>query len=197
MTRTIILKEKELRLKIRNFKWCLSTPLKGYLLRYLFPKLSIRILCLFCCWIAKLCPSLWDPVPGFLAYFTVDLFLPLSYSLKEFCMYFRCPLVHFVSIFQCAPFTRVHWIYFPYTSVQFSCSVMSDSLGPMDCSTPGLPVHHQILEFTQTHVHWVGDAIQPFHLLSSPLPPAFNLSQHQGLLKWVNSLNQVAKVLQF
>ena len=55
----------------------------------------------------------------------------------------------------------------------------------MDCSTPGLPVNHQLPEFTQTHVHWVGDAIQPFHPLSSPSSPAFNLSQHQGLFKWV------------
>ena len=61
---------------------------------------------------------------------------------------------------------------------------------PMDCSMPGLPVHHQLLEFTQTHVHWVGDAIQPSHHLSSPSPPAFNLSQHQGLFKWVGPPEQ-------
>ena len=67
---------------------------------------------------------------------------------------------------------------------------------PMDCSTPGLPVHHQLLEFTQTHVHWVGDAIQPSHPLSSPSPSAFNLSQHQGLFQWVSSLHQVVKVLE-
>ena len=67
----------------------------------------------------------------------------------------------------------------------------------MDYSTPGLPVHHQPLELTQTHVHWVGDAIQPSHPLSSPSPPAFNLSQHQGLFKWVSSSHQVAKVLEF
>ena len=68
---------------------------------------------------------------------------------------------------------------------------------PMDCSTPGLPVHHQFLEFTQTHAHWVGDAIQPSHPLSSLTPPAFNLSQHQGLFKWLSSSHQVAKVLEF
>ena len=68
---------------------------------------------------------------------------------------------------------------------------------PMDCSTPGLPVHHQFQELTQTHVHWVSDAIQLSHPLSSPSPPAFNLSQHQGLLKWVSSSHQVAKVLEF
>ena len=67
----------------------------------------------------------------------------------------------------------------------------------MNHSTPGLPVHHQLLELTQTHVHWVGDAIQPSHPLSSPSPPAFNLSQHQGLFKWVSSSHEVAKVLEF
>ena len=62
---------------------------------------------------------------------------------------------------------------------------------------PGLPVHHQLLESTQTHVHWVGDAIQPSHPLSSSFPPALNLSQHQGLFKWVSSVHQVAKILEF
>ena len=57
---------------------------------------------------------------------------------------------------------------------------------PMDCSTPGFPIHHQLLEFTQTHVHWVSDVIRPSHPLLSPSPPAFNLSQHQGLFKWVS-----------
>ena len=80
--------------------------------------------------------------------------------------------------------------------IQFSRSVMSNSLWPHDHSTPGLPVHHQLLEFTQTRVHWVGDAIQSSHTLPSPSPPTFNLSQHQGLFKWV-SLHQVAKVFKF
>ena len=62
---------------------------------------------------------------------------------------------------------------------------------------PGLPVHHQLLELTQTHVHWVGDAIQPSHPLYSPSPPAFHLSQHQGLVKWVSSSHQVAKYWSF
>ena len=84
-------------------------------------------------------------------------------------------------------------------SVQFSsvaqlCPTLCD---PMNCSTPGLPVHHQLPEFTQTHVHWVGDAIQPSHPVSSPSPPAPNPSQHQGLFQWVNSLHEVAKVLGF
>ena len=83
-------------------------------------------------------------------------------------------------------------------SVQFSsvtqlCPTLCD---PMDCSRPGLPVHHQLPEFTQTHVHRVSDAIQPSHPLSSPSPPTFNLSQHR-LFKWVSSLQQVARVLEF
>ena len=65
-----------------------------------------------------------------------------------------------------------------FSSVAQSCSTICN---PMDCSMPGLPVHHQLPEFTQTHVHWVGDAIQPSHPLSSPSPPTFNPSQHQGL----------------
>ena len=67
----------------------------------------------------------------------------------------------------------------------------------MNHSTPGLPVHHQLPEFTQTHVHWVSDAIQPSYPPSFPSPPALNLSQHQGLFKWVNSLHEVARVLEF
>ena len=85
------------------------------------------------------------------------------------------------------------------SSVQFSSVAQSfpTLCNPMNRSTPGLPVHHQLLEFTQTHVHWVGDAIQPSHPLSSPSPPAPNPSQHQGLFQWVNSSHVVAKVLEF
>ena len=67
---------------------------------------------------------------------------------------------------------------------------------PVDCSMPGFPVHHQLLEPTQTHVHHVSDLIRPSHPLSSPSPPAFNLSQHQGLFQWVSCLHQVAKILE-
>ena len=67
----------------------------------------------------------------------------------------------------------------------------------MNRHMPGLPVQHQLPEFIQAYVHWVGDAIQPSHPLSSPSPPALNLSQHQGLFKWVSSLHEVAKVLEF
>ena len=76
------------------------------------------------------------------------------------------------------------------------CPTLCDS---MDCSISwtGFPVYHQFLEFTQTHMHWVGDAIQPSHPLSSPSPPALNLSQHKGLFQWVSSSHQVARVLEF
>ena len=74
------------------------------------------------------------------------------------------------------------------------CPTLCD---PMDCSTPGFPVHHQLLDLAQTHVYRVGDAIQLSHPLLSPFPPAFSLSQHQGLFQWVSSSHQVAKVLEF
>ena len=82
-------------------------------------------------------------------------------------------------------------------SVQFS-SVQSRPAfyDPKDCSMPGFLVSHQLLEPAQTHVHWISDAIQPSHPLSSPSPPTFSLSQHQGLFRWVRSLNQMAKVLE-
>ena len=93
----------------------------------------------------------------------------------------------------------IRWVCSFYISDQFrsvaqSCPTLCD---PMHWSTPDLPVHHQLPEFTQTHVHWVSDAIQPSHPLSSPSPPTFNLSQHQSLFKWVSSSHQVAKVLEF
>ena len=87
--------------------------------------------------------------------------------------------------------------WFPFSSVQFRRSVVSDSYDPINRSTPGLPVHHQLPEFTQTHVHRVSDAIQPSHPLSSPSPPAPNPSQHQSLFQWVSSSHEVAKVLEF
>ena len=84
--------------------------------------------------------------------------------------------------------------YDQFSSVAQSCLTLCD---PMNRSTPGLPVHHKLLEFTQTHVHRVGDAIQPSYPLPSPSPPAPNPSQHQGLFQWVSSAHQVAKVLEF
>jgi len=79
-----------------------------------------------------------------------------------------------------------------FSSVAQSCPTLCN---PINHSTPGLPVHHQFPESTQTHVHWVGDAIQPSHPLSSPSPPALNLSQHQGLFQWVSSSHQMGTLL--
>ena len=95
---------------------------------------------------------------------------------------------------RCHPGFVVPCVEHQFSSVAQSCPTLCNA---MDCSTPGLPVHHQLPEFTQTHIHWVGDAIQPLHPLSSPSAPDFNLSQHQRLFKWVSSLHQVAKVLEF
>ena len=100
---------------------------------------------------------------------------------------------------KCHPDTNSFFNFFlkfliQFSSVTQSCLTLCD---PMVCSTPGLPVHHQFLEFTQTHVHWVSDAIQPLHPLSFPSPPAFNLFQHQGLFKRVRSSHQMAKVFEF
>ena len=81
-----------------------------------------------------------------------------------------------------------------FSPVTQSCPTLCD---PVNCGTPGLPIHHRLPESIKTHVHWVGDTIQPSHPLSSPSPPALNLSQHQGLFKWVSSSYQMAKVLEF
>ena len=91
-----------------------------------------------------------------------------------------------------------HSVYM-YSSVQFSSVSQScpTLCNPMNRSTPGLPVHHQFLQLTQTHVHWVSNAIQPFHPLSSPSPAAPNPSQHQSLFQWVSSSHEVAKVLEY
>ena len=144
--------------------------------------------------------------PVFISFFLLILFtsIPRSQDLEllqqAVNFYFSVdPLSFFhYGLFLCM--LLAYW-WFPgsfYSSVQFSSVAQSclTPCNPMNRSTPGLPVHHQLPESTQTHVHWVGDAIQPSHPLSSP-SPAFCLSQHQGLFKWVSSLYQVAKVLEF
>ena len=114
------------------------------------------------------------------------------------CFYCQCLYQHSISPKRwlawdsCSPLSQFSSVQF--SSVAQSCLTLCD---PMNCITPGLPVHRQLLEFSQTHVHWVGDAIQPSHPLSSPSPPAPNPSQHQGLFQWVNSSHGVAKVLEF
>ena len=85
-------------------------------------------------------------------------------------------------------------VFFHQSVQSLSCVWLCD---PMDCSMPGFPVHHQLPELTQTHIHRVAYAIQPSHLLLSSSPPAPNPSQHQSLFQWVNSSHEVAKVLEF
>ena len=80
-----------------------------------------------------------------------------------------------------------------FSSVAQSCPTLCN---PMDCSRPGFPVHHQLPEFTQAHVHWVSDAIQLSHPLSPPSPPSLSLSQYRGLFQWVGCSHQMAKVLE-
>ena len=108
--------------------------------------------------------------------------------------------IYFKNIYVCIRNKLGDWnwhIHIQFSSVQFSRSVVSDSLQPMNHSTPGLPVHHQLPEFTQTHVHRVGDAIHPSHPRLSPSSPAPNPSQHQSLFPWVNSSHKLARVLEF
>ena len=96
-------------------------------------------------------------------------------------------------IFSSISISKISLISYQFNSVVHSCLTLRD---PMNHSTKGLPVHHQILPPTQIHVHWVDDANQPSNL-SSPSPPALNLSQHHGLFKWASSSHQVVKVMQF
>ena len=141
--------------------------------------------------------------PGLAIYFTYDnihLSMLFSQIIPPSPSPTRSKSLFFTSVSLLLPHIKDHCYHLSkFNSVQFSsvaqlCLTLCD---PMYHSTPDLPVHHQLLESTQTHVHWVGDAIQPCHPLSSPSPPALNLSQDQGLFKWVSSLHQVAKVLEF
>ena len=112
------------------------------------------------------------------------------YSDDKFCFLFA-------TAYHCQPSVSNWWnslVSDQIRSVAQSCPTLCD---PMNRSTPGLPVHHQLPEFTETHIHWVSDAIQPSHPLSSPSPLAPSPSQHQSLFQWVNSSHEVAKVLEF
>ena len=132
-----------------------------------FLKVSTQVLCMQC--------SRWDE--SFFA--GVNIFQSLSFTDPP-----PCPHQELSEQFSSVQFS----------SIAQSCPTLCN---PMNCSMPDLPVHHQLPEFTQTHVHWVSDDIQPSYPLPSPSPPAFNLSQHQGLFQGVSSSHQVAKVLEF
>ena len=118
---------------------------------------------------------------------------PIQYS----CL--PCQTLRIFSIGLCFCASSTPFLLLYICSVQFSSVAQScpTHCNPMNCSMSGLPVHHQLPEFTQTHVHQVSDAIQPSYPLSSPSPPSPNPSQHQGLFQWVNSSHEVAKVLEF
>ena len=153
-----------------------------------------QLVCLCCAWHDII--FLWielDIIPFSLAFVPIVPPLPTHFGLFCFlftlaleCIYFYGSL--FADKFQ-SQLSQVQ-----FSSVTQSCLILCD---PMNRSMPGLPVHHQFPEFTQTHIHRVRDAIQPSHPLLSPSPPAPNPSQHQGPLQWVNSLHEVAKVLDF
>ena len=124
----------------------------------------------------------------------------LLYTSSSFLFIADYIILHYMSV------PQVDWLFpvwgscewtdinIQFSSVTQSCLTLFD---PKDCSLPGFPVHHQLLEFAQTHVHQLGDAIQPSHPLSSPSPPAFNLSQHQGIFQWVSSSHQAARYWSF
>ena len=118
------------------------------------------------------------------------MFIAALFTIARTWKQSRCPLAD--------EWLRKHDTYTQWSiqikSATQSCPTLRD---PMNHSTPGLPVHHHLPEFTQTHIHRVSDAIQPSYPLSSPSPPALNPSQHESLFQWLNSLYQVAKVLEF
>ena len=133
--------------------------------------------------VAQSCPTLCDPMDRSLPGSSVH-----GFSRQEYWSGLPLP-----SPYKCQASVRIN-SYTQFSSVTESCTTLCDL---MDCRMPGFPVHHQLLEFTQTHVYWVSDAIQPSHPLLSRSPLAFNLSQHQGLFKRVSSSHQVAKILEF
>ena len=175
---------------------------RSWFLIWLFPFLGIL------CMLAKLLqsyPTRCDPMdsspPGSSVHGILQARI-LEWVATSFSMVSSQPRdQNQVSCFSCiGRWVLYHWAtwevpleFYQFSSVTQSCPTLCD---PVDCSTPGIPVHHQLLELAQIHVHWVGDAIQPYLPLSSPSPPALNRSPHQGLFKWVGSSHQVAKVLE-
>ena len=115
-----------------------------------------------------------------------------NWAAEAACVFLRwilCQLLHLLSFSPFLPF-----FLFCFIAVQSLCRVWL--CDPVDCSTPGFPDLHHLLEFAQTHVHWFGDTIQPSYPLSPPSPLSLNLSQHQGLFQWVDPSHQVAEVLE-
>ena len=132
--------------------------------------------------------------PGLLPALRINL--DPSYDVLSLCVHIHriLSVLHPLPIKKAIHSSKLRMSAVQFSSVAQSCLTLCS---PMDCSTPGLPVHHQLPEPTQTHVHSVSNAIQPSHSRSSPFPPVFNFSQHQGLFQWTGSSHQVAKVLEF
>ena len=172
---------------------------------------------MFLLWVHPVCNTLlcWDSRSCFLPhlmevfnFYLLKNFLkpPTTFFSFSFFVFFLFSFFFFV-LFHVDILTLQHIILSKYIYIctcqcvfiipSFLSSVQSIVSDPMNHSIPGLPIHHQFLEFTQTHVHRVSDAIQPCHPLLSPSPPAPNPSPHQSLFQWVNSSQKVAKVLKF
>ena len=139
------------------------------------------------CW--RICLSVWETQVQSLV-----LEYPTCYRATKWQLSPRTQILCSTTVEACALQLENSLSSLEFSSVAQSCPTLCD---PMNRSTPGLPVHHQLPEFTQTQVHRVSDAIQPSHPLSSPSPPAPNPSQHQSLFQQVNSSHEVAKVLEF
>ena len=170
---------------------------------WIYMQISLLTRYLFCACMLKPCPTLCNPMgslPGSSVHeiYQARILEQVAISSSRGSSWPR-DRTHVSWVFCIGRWILYHWEASSKVSVQFSsvaqsCPTLCD---PMNRSTPGLPVHHQLPEFTQTHIHRVSDAIQPSHPLSSPSPPALNPSQHQSLFQWVNSLHEVAKVLEF
>ena len=146
--------------------------------------------------VAQSCPTLWDPMDCSLPGPSVQWNSP-SQNTGVGSHFLLQGIFTTEASNSCLLHCRwilYHLSHLQFSSVAQSCLTLCD---PMNRRTPGLPVHHQLPEFTQAHVHRVGDAIQPSHPLSSPFPLAPNPSQHQSLFHWVNALHEVVKVLEF
>ena len=144
-------------------------------------------MCIFAILISSLVKCLFN--------FALFIFFKLSFLFKYYWV-LSALFIYWICVFY-QKYDFGQWLSFQsfqFSLVTQSCPALCN---PMNRRTPGLPVHHQLPEFTQTHAHWVSDAIQPSHPLSSPSPPAPNPSQRQGLFQWVSSLHEVAKVLEF
>ena len=169
-----------------------------------FHNTQVWYCCYYCFWIHPVFCGILVPRPGIKPVPSVDGLLttgpqgiPWHYFLKYFLeLNYKTHSPH-IKMLLSLLFTHGHHLAGQFSSVTQSCPTLCN---PMDYSMPGLPAHHQLQELTQTHVHWVGDATQPSHPLSSPFPPALNLSQHQGLFQsdWsVLAIVQHTTVLEF